>query len=73
MNYRQLFDPVRRRKERYNAICSLLKIKDSDTILDIGYGHGLSFEVFNRTNQIVGLDLYDKHHAPKYSFAKCMF
>lgn len=70
MNYKKIFDPVRYRKKRYDAICELLKIKDSDTILDIGCGHGISFEVFNRTNQIVGIDLYDSYHAPNYTFVK---
>lgn len=70
MNYRKVFDPVRHRRRRYDAICKLLKIKDSDKILDIGCGHGISLEVFNRTNQIVGVDFYDGYHAPNFTFVK---
>jgi ubiquinone/menaquinone biosynthesis C-methylase UbiE len=70
MDYRKIFNTVRFRKKRYDAICELLEIKNSDTILDIGCGHGISFEIFNRTNQIIGMDLYDSYHASNYSYVK---
>lgn len=63
MNYRKLVDPVRNRRRRYEAIGSLLRIGERDHILDVGCGHGISFEVFNTTNRIVGVDLNPSDYA----------
>jgi SAM-dependent methyltransferase len=69
MNYREWFNPVRNRRRRYDAIVRLLRIKESDSILDVGCGHGLSLEAFNTTNRIVGIDLNPTHHsAPNFTF-----
>jgi cyclopropane fatty-acyl-phospholipid synthase-like methyltransferase len=57
MNYRRLFNLESNRQKRYEVIVSLLRIEDSDSVLDIGCGHGLSFEAFDTTNRIVGVDL----------------
>lgn len=62
MNYRRVFDPVQRRRRRYNAIVEALGITAQDTILDVGCGQGISFEVFNATNPIVGVDLGPTQH-----------
>ena len=71
MNYRRLINPVRNRRRRYDAIVSLLGIEDCDSVLDVGCGHGLSFETFNTTNRIVGVDLNLSHHdAPNFTFRR---
>src|SRR5712664_3071810 len=45
------------RERRYNTICTLVGLRSTDRVLDVGCGAGLSFEAFNRENEIVGLDL----------------
>ncbi|OGD96021.1 hypothetical protein A3A48_00085 [Candidatus Curtissbacteria bacterium RIFCSPLOWO2_01_FULL_37_9] len=58
INFRKYINPVWARKRRYERICHLVKLKSSDTILDVGCGEGLSFEVFNKKNKITGLDTF---------------
>lgn len=71
MNYRRLFNPARNRRRRYEAIIGLLGITAGDSILDVGCGHGLSFEAFNTTNRIVGIDLNLPHYgAPNFTFRR---
>lgn len=58
INFRRHINPVWARKRRFDKICQLIKLKAADKILDLGCGEGLSFEAFNKTNKIVGLDTF---------------
>lgn len=46
------------RKRRYRQLCRLVGLLPEHSVLDIGCGRGYSFEDFNRTNRIVGLDVF---------------
>ena len=56
-NLRDVIDTSETRKRRYNLICDLANLKPSHRVLDVGCGVGNSFEVYNKENEIVGLDL----------------
>lgn len=58
INVRKLVNPVQARKNRYDKICKLVNLQDNHHILDVGCGNGDSFESFNTTNQITGLDIH---------------
>lgn len=60
INFRECINPIWAKKARYKKICQLVKLKPSHKILNVGCGEGLSFEVFNKTNKIVGLDIFQK-------------
>ena len=47
-----------------------INLEPGDNILDVGCGHGISFEVFNATNKIVGLDFYEAYTASNFTFVK---
>jgi len=59
-NFRRHINPVWAKKRRYKKICQLVGLKPEHKILDVGCGEGLSFEVFNKKNKIVGLDTFVK-------------
>ena len=45
---------------RYLFLNRLLDINEEDLIIDVGYGKpGRSYEVFNRSNKIIGIDLFN--------------
>ena len=51
----------RRVRKRYLIICKLLDIKPREKILDVGCGKdGRSFQVYNNTNPIIGIDLFSR-------------
>ncbi len=58
MNIRSFYNPVKRKRRRYEKIVKLLDLKDSDRILNIGSGKGYTFESFNNTNPILGMDVF---------------
>jgi len=60
INFRKFINPIQARKKRYEKICQLVDLKPNHKILDIGCGEGLSFEMFNKTNKIIGLDTNEK-------------
>ena len=59
LNLRRYYNPVGRRRKRYEMMCRLLMLRPEDTILSVGSGAGLSFEVFNDSNPITGIDIQD--------------
>jgi cyclopropane fatty-acyl-phospholipid synthase-like methyltransferase len=49
------------RRKRYERIASILDMKPTDRILDVGCGPGgRSVALYNSTNEIVGIDLLDE-------------
>jgi SAM-dependent methyltransferase len=64
MHIRQLVDPVRQRQRRYDTMVSLLHLGDDETVLSVGCGEGNSFEKFNRTNPVTGIDLFETSRLP---------
>ncbi len=51
-------DTVRRwRENRYRRFLALCSVREGERILDVGAGAGAALERFNRTNEIVALDL----------------
>src|SRR5687768_5547212 len=60
MDLRRLVHTAGLRRARYDRIAETLGIRPSDRILDIGCGKGGgSVASYNRTNEIVGVDLFD--------------
>lgn len=62
-------------RKRYQIICKHLNIEPSDRILDIGCGNdGRSFEIYNKSNEIVGIDIipYEKiiYNSPNFTYIK---
>ncbi|MHA1987959.1 MAG: class I SAM-dependent methyltransferase [Promethearchaeota archaeon] len=57
-NFRTLVDTTESRRKRYNYICKLVDLKPQHRVLDVGCGIGNSFEIYNKENEIIGLDLY---------------
>ena len=57
INLRRYYNPVGRRRRRYEVMTRLLKLRPRDRILSVGSGAGLSFEVFNDVNEITGVDI----------------
>ncbi len=55
---RRFYDPVNQKTRRYQRITELLKLKSTDTVLNVGCGEGLTFEKFNKVNPITGVDLF---------------
>ncbi|KKR05548.1 MAG: Methyltransferase type 11 [candidate division WS6 bacterium GW2011_GWF2_39_15] len=55
---RNFYNPVKQKQRRYDKIVSLLRLKPTDTVLNVGCGEGLTFETFNNTNPITGVDLF---------------
>ena len=54
-------DTSRLRLERYETIARLVALKPSDRVIDIGCGPGTrSIAAFNKTNEIVGVDLFEE-------------
>src|SRR5258708_29879639 len=60
MNVRGLINPSSQRQRRYQTIASLLKLGPNETVLSVGCGEGNSFEAFNTTNPICGLDIFEE-------------
>ncbi len=58
MNIRNFYNPVLRKKKRYEKITDLLGLKPEEKILNIGSGKGYTFEEFNKENEIVGMDIF---------------
>lgn len=68
INFRKFINPVKARKRRYQKICQLVNLKPTHKILDVGCGEGLSFERFNRKNEIIGLDIHPKQRIVQKNF-----
>lgn len=68
LNMRALVNPIKRKYKRYQKIVSLLDIKPADTILDVGSGEGLTFEIFNKVNPITGIDLFPESRIHQKNF-----
>ena len=49
-------------------MCELVGLKPAHRILDVGSGNGLSFEIFNKENEITGLDLDAKTSIKRNKF-----
>ena len=62
VSLRQTLRSTKARERRYRKICQLVGLRPLDQVLDVGCGPGLSFECFNRENEIVGLDLDPVQH-----------
>ncbi len=60
MNLRSFYNPIQRKKKRYEKIVQILGIKDSDRVLNLGSGKGYTFEIFNKKNDILGMDIFPK-------------
>jgi ubiquinone/menaquinone biosynthesis C-methylase UbiE len=60
MNIRSFYNPIKRKKKRYEKIVNLLDLKPNEKILNIGSGKGYTFEAFNTENSIVGMDIFPK-------------
>jgi cyclopropane fatty-acyl-phospholipid synthase-like methyltransferase len=60
MNVRRIYNPVQRKRKRYEEIVHLLNLKPHEKILNIGSGKGYTFEAFNETNPITGMDIFPK-------------
>lgn len=60
MNLRSLYNPIGRKRKRYEKIREILDLKPSDKILNLGSGKGYTFECFNKENQIIGMDIFSK-------------
>ncbi len=61
MNIRSLYNPVNRKRKRYEKIVSLLSLKPHEKILNIGSGKGYTFEEFNKENEIIGMDIFSEN------------
>jgi SAM-dependent methyltransferase len=60
LDLRRVFNTAGLRRTRYDRIAEMLDIRPSDRILDVGCGKGGgSVASYNRTNEIVGVDLFD--------------
>ncbi len=58
MNIRSFYNPVKRKKKRYEKIVRLLDLKPHERVLNIGCGKGYTFEEFNKENPIIGMDVF---------------
>jgi ubiquinone/menaquinone biosynthesis C-methylase UbiE len=63
------------RRKRYERIASILDMKPTDRILDVGCGPGgRSVALYNSTNEIVGIDLLDQEDVsveqPNFRYVK---
>ncbi len=58
MNIRSFYNPVKRKKKRYEEIVRLLDLKPHEKVLNIGSGKGYTFEAFNKVNPILGMDIF---------------
>jgi ubiquinone/menaquinone biosynthesis C-methylase UbiE len=58
LNPRKLINPVGRKAKRYQEIITLLDLKPTDRILNVGSGKGYTFETFNKENPIIGIDIF---------------
>ncbi len=64
-----LYNLVRFKYRRYRKIVEILELKPDEKVLDVGCGDGLSFEVFNKVNPIVGVDIRPvKYKAKNFQF-----
>lgn len=68
LDFTNAFNSKGARERRYNKLCELVSLSPEDRILDVGCGAGRSFEDFNRTNEIVGLDLDPKPKIFQHNF-----
>lgn len=60
MNIRNFYNPVNRKKKRYEEIVRLLNLKPHEKILNLGSGKGYTFENFNKVNPITGMDIFSE-------------
>ena len=58
MNIRSFYNPIKRKKKRYEEIVHLLNLQPHEKILNIGSGKGYTFEEFNKVNPIIGMDVF---------------
>jgi ubiquinone/menaquinone biosynthesis C-methylase UbiE len=65
---RNFYNPIRQKQRRYERIVSLLDLKPTDKVLNVGCGEGLTFEHFNKVNPIVGVDLFEKSKIKQDNF-----
>lgn len=61
MNIRSFYNPVKRKKKRYEKIKKLLNLQDTEKVLNLGCGKGYTFEEFNKTNPILGMDVFPEN------------
>jgi SAM-dependent methyltransferase len=69
------FDTTRLRRERYDRVVTILRLRPSDRVLDVGCGKGArSIAAFNSENEIVGVDLLEEDELeieqPNFSYLK---
>lgn len=61
MNIRNFYNPVRRKRKRYEKIIKLLDLKPHEKVLNLGSGKGYTFEDFNKENPIIGMDIFPEN------------
>ena len=62
MHVRNLVNPAAQRLRRYDTIIRLLQLRPRESVLSVGCGQGDSFERFNATNPITGIDIFPTSH-----------
>jgi SAM-dependent methyltransferase len=73
VNVRRYYNPIGRRRRRYEVMTRLVDLQPEDRILSIGCGAGLSFEVFNGVNPITGVDIRptsELHGRPNFTYVQ---
>jgi len=68
IHLRSIYNPVTRKKKRYEKIVKLIGLKPTETVLNVGCGEGLTFENFNSTNSITGVDLFPESQIHQKNF-----
>src|SRR5687767_934548 len=77
MDLRSIVDTTELRRRRYERLAREVGLRPGDRVLELGCGRGdRSIAVWNRTNEIIGIDVLDPSvvtvaDRPNFSYRRC--